>query len=151
VKVHHFALLDQLRQHGYRLTHQRSIILEALSDLDGHASAEEIYAQVCQHCAGIDLSTVYRTLETLCELRLLSCADLGQGHVQFEIVTSQPHHHLVCRSCGTVTVLDHSYLAGVAEAIRRDLGFDPIFDHFAIFGLCAACRETEKGPTADKV
>ena len=147
--MHHFSLLDQLRQRGYRLTRQRSIILEALSDLDGHASAEEIYAQVCRQSAGIDLSTVYRTLETLCELRLLSCADLGQGHTQFEIVTGQPHHHLVCQSCGAVTVLDHSYLAGVAEAIRHDLGFDPIFDHFAIFGLCAECGETEAARTGE--
>ena len=142
--MHHFELLDQLRGRGFRLTMQREVILQALSELDGHAGAEQVHAQACRYCPEIDLSTVYRTLETLCELRLLSCADLGQGHVQFEIVTGAPHHHLICQGCGQVTVLDHSYLAAAAEAIRRDFGFDPIFDHFAIFGLCSACRTGEK-------
>lgn len=142
--VHHFALLDQLRQRGFRLTRQREIIVQALSELDGHASVEQVHAQACRYCPEIDLSTVYRTLEALCELRVLSCADLGQGYVQFEIVASTPHHHLICQGCGQVLVLDHAYLAATAEAIRRDFGFDPIFDHFAIFGLCSACRAGNK-------
>jgi len=147
--VHHLALLDQLRQRGFRLTRQREVILQALSELDGHASVEQVHAQACQYCSEIDLSTVYRTLEALCELRMLSCADLGQGHVQFEIVTGAPHHHLICQGCGQVTVLDHSYLAPAAEAIRRDFGFDPIFDHFAIFGLCKECRADETARGSD--
>ena len=138
--VHHFALLNQLRQRGFRLTRQREVIVQALSELDGHASVEQVHAQACRYCPEIDLSTVYRTLEALCELRVLSCADLGQGYVQFEIVAAAPHHHLICQGCGQVMVLDHSYLAAAAEAIRRDFGFDPIFDHFAIFGLCSECR-----------
>jgi Fur family ferric uptake transcriptional regulator len=138
--MHHFALVDQLRRRGFRLTRQREVILQALSELDGHASVEQVHAQACSYSPEIDLSTVYRTLETLCEMRVLSCADLGQGHLQFEIVTGAPHHHLICQGCGQVTVLDHSYLAAAAEAIRRDFGFDPIFDHFAVFGLCANCR-----------
>jgi len=145
--VHPFALLDQLRQRGFRLTKQRAVILQALSELDGHASAEQVHAQVCRYSPEIDLSTVYRTLEALCELRVLSCADLGQGCAQFEIVTGAPHHHLICQGCGHVILLDHSYLAEAAEAIRRDFGFDPIFDHFAIFGLCAGCRSSTQEST----
>lgn len=142
--VHHLALLEQLRQRGFRLTKQREVIVQALSELDGHASVEQVHAQACRYNPEIDLSTVYRTLEALCELRILSCADLGQGHVQFEIVADCPHHHLICQGCGQVTVLDHSYLAAAAEAILRDFGFDPIFDHFAIFGLCSKCRAGNK-------
>ena len=147
--MHHFALVDQLRQRGFRLTRQRAVILQALSELDGHASVEQVYAQACNHSPEIDLSTVYRTLETLCELRVLSCADLGQGCAQFEIVTGAPHHHLICQGCGQVMVLDHSYLAAAAEAIHRDFGFDPIFDHFAIFGLCSDCRADETASGRD--
>lgn len=134
------ALIARLRQRGYRLTRQRAVILRALSELNGHASVEEIQALARREYPDIDLSTVYRTLETLCSLRIVSCADLGQGHMQYEAVAGEPHHHLVCQGCGRITVLDHSYLAGAAEAIRRDLHFEPIFDHFAIFGLCHDCQ-----------
>jgi Fur family transcriptional regulator, ferric uptake regulator len=145
--VHHFDLLDRLRHRGFRLTRQREVILQALSELDGHASVEQVHAQASLYCTDLDLSTVYRTLETLCELRVLSCADLGQGHVQFEIVAGAPHHHLICQGCGQVVVLDHSYLDAAADAIRRDFGFEPIFDHFAIFGLCAACSSSVQEST----
>jgi len=138
--VEQSALIDLFKRRGLRLTRQRAVILQALSELDGHAGVDEVQAIARCACPDIDLSTIYRTLETLCSLRILSCVDLGRGHIQYEIVSDQPHHHLICQSCGSVTALDHAYLSGAAEAIRRDLGFDPIFDHFAIFGLCRECQ-----------
>jgi Fur family ferric uptake transcriptional regulator len=127
------------------------VILRALSELEGHAGVEEIQERARRECPEIDLSTVYRTLETLCSLRIVSCADLGQGRVQYEAVAGEPHHHLICQGCGSITALDHSYLAGVAQAIRTELGFEPIFDHFAIFGLCRTCLAgtRERGAGAD--
>jgi Fur family ferric uptake transcriptional regulator len=74
-------------------------------------------------------------------LRILSQTDLGRGFVEFEVVTEEPHHHLVCQGCGRVIDLDHAYFAPVAAAIRRDVGFEPIFDHLAIFGWCRSCQE----------
>jgi Fur family ferric uptake transcriptional regulator len=138
------ALMARVRQHGCRMTRQRAIILQALCELDGHASAEKIHEQVTLHRRDVDLSTVYRTLERLRDLRIVSETDLGRGCAEYEIVTEEPHHHLVCRDCGWVVDLNHTYLAPVAKAVRQDFGFDPAIDHFAIFGLCSECR-AEKG------
>ena len=136
------VLIDRARQHGVRMTRQRVIILQALCELDGHASAEEVFARATLHRRDVDLSTVYRTLERLRDLRILSQTDLGRVCDEYEIVADQPHHHLICRGCGRVIDLNHAYLATSAEAISRDFGFEPIFDHFAIFGWCRECRET---------
>jgi Fur family ferric uptake transcriptional regulator len=135
------TLIDRVRQRGLRLTRQRAIILQILCELDGHASAESIYDRVTLHRRDLDLSTVYRTLELLRDLRILSQTDLGRGCAEYEIVTGAPHHHLICQRCGRVSDLDHAYLASAAQAIRQDTGFEPIFDHFAIFGLCRECSE----------
>jgi Fur family ferric uptake transcriptional regulator len=56
-------------------------------------------------------------------------------------VTEQRHHHLVCQGCGRVIDLDHTYLQPLAAAIQQDTGFEPIFDHLAVFGLCSVCQE----------
>jgi Fur family ferric uptake transcriptional regulator len=133
-------LIERLRQHGLRVTAQRRVILQALCDLDGHASAERIQERVLAQGQDVDLSTVYRTLERLRDLRILSQTDLGRGYAEFEILATTPHHHLICRACGHVVDLDHTYLVSAAEAIRRDFDFVPTFDHFAIFGLCRQCR-----------
>jgi Fur family ferric uptake transcriptional regulator len=135
------VLMQQARRHGFRMTRQRVIILQALCELDGHGGAEEIYNRATLHRRDVDLSTVYRTLERLRDLRILSQTDLGRGYAEYEILTDQPHHHLVCRDCGRVMDLEHSYLAASSEAIRRDFDFEPIFDHFAIFGQCRECSE----------
>jgi Fur family ferric uptake transcriptional regulator len=113
--------------------------LQALCELDGHASAERIYEKVSLDQQKVDLSTVYRTLERLRDLHILSQTDLGRGSAEYEIVTGPPHHHLVCQGCGRVLDLDHRYLAPASEAIQTDLGFEALFSHFAIFGLCQEC------------
>jgi Fur family ferric uptake transcriptional regulator len=59
------APLCRVRQHGLRITRPRCIILQALCEPKGHASAEEVYDQVALHQRAVDLSTVYRTLEML--------------------------------------------------------------------------------------
>ncbi|MCL7454797.1 MAG: transcriptional repressor [Anaerolineae bacterium] len=137
------ALVDRVRQHGLRLTRQRSTILRALYELHGHASAEKIHERIRSHHGDVDLSTVYRTLEKLRDLRILSQTDLGRGCAEFEVVARQPHHHLICQSCGRVIDLDHAYLVPAEQAIRRDFCFEPTLDHLAIFGLCHACRRAE--------
>lgn len=133
-------LMDSVRQHGLRITRQRGIILQALCELEGHASAEEVYDRVTLHRRDVDLSTVYRTLETLHDLEIVSQTDLGHGCTEYEIVGEQPHHHLVCQHCGRMIELDDAYLASVVESIRQDFGFVPTSSHFAIFGICRACR-----------
>jgi Fur family ferric uptake transcriptional regulator len=140
------ALLDRSRQLGCRITQQRAIILQALCELDGHASAERIHARATLQHRDLDLSTVYRTLERFRDLRIVSQTDLGRGCAEYELVTDRPHHHLVCQHCGQVIDLDHAYLAAAAQAIRQDLGFDPAFDHFAIFGVCQRCHLAETSP-----
>jgi Fur family ferric uptake transcriptional regulator len=133
-------LVDQVRRSGLRVTRQRVLILQALCELHGHASAERVHERVTVHRRDVDLSTVYRTLERLRDLRILSQTDLGRGCVEFEVVASQPHHHLVCHECGQVQDLPHRYVALLASAIRRDLDFEPMLDHLAVFGLCSSCR-----------
>jgi Fe2+ or Zn2+ uptake regulation protein len=134
-------LMDRVRHHGLRMTRQRAIILQALCELDGHASAEDVYDRVTLHRRDVDLSTVYRTLETLHALDIVSQTDLGHGCTEYEVVGEQPHHHLVCEHCGRMLKLDDAYLAPLVESIRQDFGFRLTSSHFAIFGICRACRE----------
>jgi Fur family ferric uptake transcriptional regulator len=137
-------LLYRVRQQGWRITRQRATILQALCELDGHASAEQVYERVTLHHSDIDLSTIYRTLEGLRDLRVISQTDLGRGCAEYEIVAKQPHHHLICKDCNRVVDLDHKYLIPVAQAIERDFGFEATIDHFAIYGLCHHCHSKDR-------
>ena len=130
-----------LRERGHKATPQRLMILSALRHADGHLTAGDIFEQVRLDYPYGDISTVYRTLGVLKELRLVSETDMGSGDTSYEWVRQQGrHHHLICRECAAVASLDDHYLEDLGAEIMAESGFKPDIDHFAIFGLCAACQ-----------
>ena len=132
-----------LRERGHKATPQRLMILSSLRHAEGHLTAGEILAKVRLDYPYVDVSTVYRTLGVLKELRLITEADMGTGDMTYEWVRQQArHHHLICRQCGAVASLDHHYLEDLGAEIMAESGFRPDIDHFAISGLCAACQRS---------
>jgi Fur family ferric uptake transcriptional regulator len=124
------------------------MILAALRHASGHLTASQIYDEVVAEYPYVDISTVYRTLAVLKDLRLVSEIDMGIGDLSYEWVPREGrHHHLICRGCGAASSLDHHYLEDVGAEILEESGFRPDLDHFAIFGLCAACLKRDPKPT----
>lgn len=129
----------QLRARGYRLTPQRQLVLEAVTEL-GHATPDEIADLVRRTASGVNISTVYRTLELLEELGLVTHAHLGHGAPTYHAATDADHLHLVCRRCGGIEEMAPAVLDEAVQRIATDHGFAVDVGHFAIFGTCAACR-----------
>jgi Fur family ferric uptake transcriptional regulator len=125
------------------MTPQRLMIVRALRHAEGHISAAQLAEQVHETYPFVDVSTVYRTLDVLKRMRLATSTDMGSGDVLFEWTPEQPHHHLICTSCGDVAELNHGYLAGFEQRLNADFGFAPDLHHFAIFGLCRECQLLE--------
>jgi Fur family ferric uptake transcriptional regulator len=125
---------------GYRLTPQRMMVVEALHGADKHVSAEEIYAQVHARYPYANISTVYRTLELLKELGLVTEIALGDGCVRFHPAEKGHHHHLVCQKCGKVIDLPESALDSLEKILRDDYQFKADLKHMAVFGLCSECQ-----------
>ncbi|MDJ0345079.1 transcriptional repressor [Streptomyces sp. H10-C2] len=129
---------SDLRQRGYRLTPQRQLVLEAVDALE-HATPDELLTEVHRTASGINISTVYRTLELLEELGLVSHAHLGHGAPTYHLADRHHHMHLVCRDCGSVTEAEVALAAPLTQGLREAFGFETDMKHFAIFGRCAAC------------
>lgn len=134
-----------LRGLGYRLTPQRLMIVEAVHDSDEHVSADDIFQKVLGVYPHINVSTVYRTLELLKELDLVTETDLGEGKVFYHWAEKGRHHHLVCQSCGSLVALEDSMLDSLQETIRERYGFQANLSHLALFGLCKQCQGKNNG------
>lgn len=133
------AWQSELRARGYRLTPQRQLVLEAVDGL-GHATPDEIAAAVRRVAAGVNLSTVYRTLELLEELGLVRHTHLGHGAPSYSVAWDAEHLHLVCRNCGAVSEAPTEVAAGLVGRLRDERGFTVDVGHFAVFGRCAGCE-----------
>lgn len=127
-----------LRARGYRLTPQRQLVLEAVAEL-GHATPDDIVTAVRRTASGVNISTVYRTLELLEELGLVTHTHLGHGPPTYHAATDDDHVHLVCRVCGKVTETEPALVEGVVAALREGEGFHADVGHLAIFGTCRSC------------
>jgi len=134
-------LISQLSEQGYRLTPQRMLVLSAIANSDHHISAEEIYAQVVAKYPYVNISTVYRTLDLLKRLDLVTETDLGGGRVRYHPVDKGHHHHLVCQECGAIIDLDESVLSSLQSQLLREYKFSADLRHLAIFGRCANCNQ----------
>ena len=126
----------RLREKGYRLTPQRELILQAVEHL-GHATPDEVLAEVRSHLTAVNASTVYRTLEVLEELGLVRHAHLSDRAPTYDSTTEHEHFHLVCRNCHQVISVDPDVLAPVSERLKAEHGFTIDVGHLTVFGRCA--------------
>jgi Fur family ferric uptake transcriptional regulator len=134
------SLAEVLRARGMRVTAQRQLVLQAVRDL-GHATPEQVHGAVREVAAGVNITTVYRTLELLEDLGLVTHTHLSHGSPTYHAATDDQHVHLVCRSCGAIEELDPALLGPLAGTLERERGFQVDIDHVALFGLCRGCGE----------
>jgi Fur family ferric uptake transcriptional regulator len=132
---------SRLSELGYRLTPQRLMVVRAVEEADSHISAEEIYLQIRARYPHMNISTVYRTLELLSEVGLVTETDMGDGRVRYHSIGKGHHHHLVCQKCGEIIDVEESMLSQLWGEIGQRYGFKVNMKHLAFFGLCAKCRE----------
>ena len=117
------------------------MILSAIENSNNHISAEEIYAKVVAKYSNVNISTIYRTLELLKRLNLVTETDLGGGRVRYHPAEKGHHHHLVCQECGAIIDLDESLLSSLKDSLFREYKFIADLRHLAIFGRCVNCRK----------
>jgi Fur family ferric uptake transcriptional regulator len=132
------SLAQVLRERGLRLTAQRQLVLEAVYAL-GHATPDQVHAAVARTAAGVNVSTVYRTLELLEELGLIRHTHLTHGAPTYHAATEDQHVHLVCRDCGAVDEVAPAVLDDLVSTLRAGRGFRVDVGHVALFGQCAGC------------
>lgn len=129
-----------LRQHGFRITPQRQLVLEAVNHLR-HATPEEILIEVQRTASGVNLSTVYRTLEVLEDVGLVTHAHIGHGAPTYHTVDEDVHIHLVCDRCRKVQSVPANVAAAFVRKLHADHDFDTDIAHVSIHGRCGDCRE----------
>jgi Fur family transcriptional regulator, ferric uptake regulator len=134
-------LTDELSRQGYRMTPQRMMIVDAIEHSENHISAEDIFKQVVAKFPNVNLSTVYRTLELLEKLGLVTKTEMGVGRIVYHPMEKGHHHHLICRECGKVISLDEAALTPLKESLQRDYQFSAELRHLGIIGLCADCQQ----------
>jgi len=131
--------LDVLQQRGRRLSAARRVILEVLFAADGPMTAEAIGAEIDGRPPRSDRASTYRNLETLQELGLVTHVHLGHGPGLYALAGAGEREYLVCDRCHDVRAMPPRQLDEIRALVLERFAFQARFDHFPVFGLCAAC------------
>lgn len=136
-------------QHGLAVTHQRQIIYEALQDMPGHPSPEEVYLRVRKKIPAISLATVYKNINLFLESGLFHEVSLHYGSLRVE-TNSHPHHHLVCTSCRSIYDIEERDLGNLEVPGKLAGGFLVTRLSIDVIGLCPACQRKPENESGNK-
>lgn len=133
-----------LKQKGYKLTPQRRAIVDIIIQNAGsHLTTEELYDLVKTECPEIGLATVYRTVQLLEELGVVSKLDLNDGCYRYELVRedeNHQHHHLICSQCGKVIEVQGDLLEVLEHEIESKYDFKIKNHSVKFYGICSECK-----------
>jgi len=133
-------MLSQLKDHDFRLTPQRLLVLRILAESEGHPTVEQIYAQVRAEFPTTSLATVYKTIALLKELNEVLELGFPDGSNRYDGNKPFPHPHVICTKCKKITDPDLFDLDELSQEMSRKTGYR-IFSHrLDFFGLCPDCQ-----------
>jgi Fur family ferric uptake transcriptional regulator len=131
-----------LAEAGYRRGGARAALIALLDEQRCALSAHEIEAALrTRGGRGVARASIYRILEELEALRLVTRVEVGQGLARFEAARQEGHHHhMVCDACGQVIPFEDADLERAIEALARRVTFTVAEHDVVLHGACADCR-----------
>ena len=136
------AIVDLLREHGMRITKNRTRILDALLQADKPLSLDEIQSRAGLEGSVPDYATVFRVMTLLESLQVAQKVHLNRSCSYYELLDPRQHYdHIICTECGNVTVMvDSCPVEKVQRQIEQQYGYSEIRHSLEFFGKCWRCK-----------
>lgn len=131
---------DAFRARGMRWTPQRRAILEVLVGASGHVTGIELIERARLRDSDTTRSTVYRTLDVLEELGLVSHSHGYDGREEFHVWPVSKHAHLACEDCRSTWEIEGHEALAITASLARKRGFVVNLSHLTISGRCSECN-----------
>ncbi len=135
---------------GFRITAPREAVMHVLMNSNTHMSAKEIYAEVLRIEPSAGLTTIYRTLETMADMNIISRVEIGDKTTRYEMRSeedSKHHHHIICTNCRKV--IDYSEFSDdemelfsrMTANIEKKYNIKITSHNVQFFGICLECEK----------
>ena len=127
---------EPLLPKNYRLIYD---IVEQ-SGIGRHLTSSQIYAKARKRQPGIGLTTVYRGLERLRDLGLVSELNVPGANAATYEPAGPRHAHFRCSECGEIEDVAYAIPARTLKTLAMQHGFHIDNERVTFEGCCAACR-----------
>ena len=131
-----------LKREGVKSTRHRNSILELLEQSESPLTAEQLFISLKEKTASINLSTVYRTLETFSTKNLVvKTTRLEDGKARYELNHNEHKHHLFCVSCQKLIPIEDCPMGELQQILKKKIDFDVTGHTLDIYGYCHDCHK----------
>jgi Fur family transcriptional regulator, peroxide stress response regulator len=132
------TIIQLLKEKGLRVTPQRFAVYANLLDRADHPTVEQLLGDLNQDAPTSSQSTVYSSLQALCQAGLVREVLLDEGVCRYD-ANVLPHHHFRCRSCGAIEDIAWEDLQGMSlRRIRPGLQVESY--EVTLHGCCESCQ-----------
>ena len=128
-----------------RRTAQRTMVYNAIVQLGGHCTADQIAKELHKSKPGFPKSTVYRALDALAASGSIYAAHLGEGPTHYELASGD-HHHAVCQVCGGVLHIKEELVSTLEAHLEQGHHFRPVRTEVLVVGVCDDCSRNPTQP-----
>ena len=129
------SLQDLCIERGMKMTEQRRVIAEVLSDSEDHPDVEQVYARSVEIDPRISIATVYRTVRLFEEAGLLDRLDFGDGRARYEQTSDDHHDHLIDVKSGEIIEFHDEEVESLQLQVARRLGYKLVGHRMELFGV----------------
>jgi Fur family ferric uptake transcriptional regulator len=133
-------------ERGLRMTEQRRVVAQVLSDAEDHPDVEQVYRRAIALDPKISIATVYRTVRLFEEVGILARHDFGDGRARYEEVPKEHHDHLIDTTSDTVIEFHNDEIERLQEKIAREHGYKLIGHRLELYAV--PLDRADDGPSA---
>ncbi len=129
------ALEKLCLQKGMKMTGQRRVIAQVLSEALDHPNVEEVHRRAAALDPGISIATVYRTVRLFEAANILERHDFGDGRARYEKMPVGHHDHLIDLETGDVVEFNSEQIEVLQREVAKSLGYDLVDHRLELFGV----------------
>ena len=119
---------------GVKLTDQRRVIAQVMSESSDHPDVDELYNRVSKIDPKISIATVYRTVKLFEEAGIVAKHDFKGTKARYEEATHEHHDHLIDINTGEITEFVNDEIEKLQEKVAEKLGYKLVDHRLELYG-----------------
>ena len=122
------SIEEKCKAKNVRLTDQRRIVAEVMSNSNDHPDVDELHKRVNKIDKKISIATVYRTVKLFEEAGIVEKHDFKGGKARYEQSPKEHHDHLIDINSGEIIEFVDKDIEELQNKVAKKLGYK-IVDH----------------------
>lgn len=133
-----------LKEKNIKITKNRLLLLETMEKLNKAFNVDDIYESLKNNNHKINISTIYRNINTFYENGILDKITEVNGIIYYQLQQTNHFHYLICTQCSQIISLEECPLKEIEEKLSKKTGYTIESHNLEFRGICPDCNNVIK-------